>query len=1344
VQRERDELAVGRWQPVRAGILNVWRYYDEVFHFHRGRLLLRGPNGTGKSKALELLLPYLFDASLRPERLSTFRGTERTMHWNLMGDGYAHASRVGYVWLECGRRTREGVEDWFTCGARLQASASTRSVSATYFTTAQRIGLPGGLSLLKDDHVPLTGADLATALSGSGEVHDAEGYRRAVRETLFRGFTDEQYTALISALLQLRTPKLSEHLDPHSLSELLTRALPPLDSQDVSEIAEGFEKLDRRQEDLGRLDQELGAADQLASRQRAYARRVLRRSAADLISATTQLENVTRHARTTQARYDETAERIARLAAEIEGHERERLELEERITGLRETDAYRHGLQLDKLREQARQAEADAGQARDRAERRAADARADAEAQARLRAAAQEAAGATERAEMAASTHAAQAGLEGVTERMRTSELEGARSLLRTALTSREQQLADVRRAVAAHERAHRDHEFAERRLAAQLQTLEQAEAQLATREREHRQTQEALRTEVAGWATTSVHLALGSRASELADLVSDERALLAVVGAAAAEAREQVARSETELRADHRRVADERVETAAERDRLAAQGVIEPAASAYRSTDRVRLAGGPFWRLVEWRGGVPERVQAGVEAALEAAGLLDAWVLPDGGVESPGHDQYLEAALSVRAPGRSLADVLAVDAASPVPRAHVEALLRGVAVGEAAPQHVAAVGEDGTWRLAHAHGSWTKPAAAYLGASARERARRRRLDELQDELTRLDGELARLDEELARLSRSRDQIREEQARRPSHEPLRRAEDQVRRAESRVGGLRDFVQSSRAERDEAAVAEQASLRDLTLTASRHGLPATAEAIEQLEARLHAYRDSAGVWLDRRAQLERDRDRAATADRQAGRSARLSSDAASEAGDREERAAGLRVQTEAVEGAIGVEYRQVLDEVGRLRECSRAVGRENKERTHEHSRASGSLGELRTALQMVTERREEATQQRDAAAARFRRLAGLSIGRDAALAVDLSELPSTTAARDAATRVADELRTLAFEAAHVNEAGSRLAEAMYQVRHALAGRVDLELETDTECDAQVATATIDGLAVSPGELASRLRAERDATRAQLSEDERQLFDRTLTGDTRRHVAERIRQADALVQSMNAQLDRVQPASGLRVSLRWEVDPDQEAAMKEARRLLLRDSATLSKGERDSLHEFFRARIDEVRQAGTTSGWEEQLMQVLDYRKWHRFVVQARLPGGEAHVVTRRFHGALSGGEKALVLHLPLFAAAAGHYGAAAGAPRLILLDEVFVGVDQTNRGQLFDLVTSLDLDLLLTSDHEWCTYAEVDGIAIHQLITGSDGDDAVTTARFVWDGSRLQAGDGGLDAAPGAT
>ena len=35
------------WTPARAGLIALSRYWDETFTFHQGRLLLRGPNGSG-------------------------------------------------------------------------------------------------------------------------------------------------------------------------------------------------------------------------------------------------------------------------------------------------------------------------------------------------------------------------------------------------------------------------------------------------------------------------------------------------------------------------------------------------------------------------------------------------------------------------------------------------------------------------------------------------------------------------------------------------------------------------------------------------------------------------------------------------------------------------------------------------------------------------------------------------------------------------------------------------------------------------------------------------------------------------------------------------------------------------------------------------------------------------------------------------------------------------------------------------------------------------------------------------------------------------------------------------
>ena len=51
--------AACRWHLNRAGIVNVYQYGDEVLNFSGGRLLLRGVNGSGKSTAMNMLLPFL-------------------------------------------------------------------------------------------------------------------------------------------------------------------------------------------------------------------------------------------------------------------------------------------------------------------------------------------------------------------------------------------------------------------------------------------------------------------------------------------------------------------------------------------------------------------------------------------------------------------------------------------------------------------------------------------------------------------------------------------------------------------------------------------------------------------------------------------------------------------------------------------------------------------------------------------------------------------------------------------------------------------------------------------------------------------------------------------------------------------------------------------------------------------------------------------------------------------------------------------------------------------------------------------------------------------------------------
>src|SRR5690625_2984343 len=71
-----------RWQPLRLGLVDLFYYDDEQFWFHDGRLLLRGNNGTGKSKVLALTLPFLLDGSIAARRVEPDAEPKKRMESN--------------------------------------------------------------------------------------------------------------------------------------------------------------------------------------------------------------------------------------------------------------------------------------------------------------------------------------------------------------------------------------------------------------------------------------------------------------------------------------------------------------------------------------------------------------------------------------------------------------------------------------------------------------------------------------------------------------------------------------------------------------------------------------------------------------------------------------------------------------------------------------------------------------------------------------------------------------------------------------------------------------------------------------------------------------------------------------------------------------------------------------------------------------------------------------------------------------------------------------------------------------------------------------------------------------
>ena len=139
IQAELPQPERTRWQPLRLGLVDLFLHDQAEFWFRDGHLLLRGNNGTGKSKVLALTLPFLLDGELSASRVEPDGDSSKRMEWNLLlGDRYTE--RLGYSWLEFGRRDDFGAPHFLTVGCGLKAASGRGIVDRWFFVSGGRIG----------------------------------------------------------------------------------------------------------------------------------------------------------------------------------------------------------------------------------------------------------------------------------------------------------------------------------------------------------------------------------------------------------------------------------------------------------------------------------------------------------------------------------------------------------------------------------------------------------------------------------------------------------------------------------------------------------------------------------------------------------------------------------------------------------------------------------------------------------------------------------------------------------------------------------------------------------------------------------------------------------------------------------------------------------------------------------------------------------------------------------------------------------------------------------------------------------------------------------------------------
>ena len=1176
------------------------------------------------------------------------------------------------------------------------------------------------------------------AIGPRGGVHRrARDYRRAVDERLF-GLGDARYGGLIDLLIKIRAPQLSKRPDEHGLSAALTGALPPLDQALIADVAEAFRALEEDGEQLAAMIEARDASQRYLTTYRAYARMATRRRAAPVRQTQTVFDRVSRELGEAEEQHASAQAELAQARDALAALRAEQTRLDARRQALQDDPAARSARELRRAAEEAEQAQRRRDDAAtgvgQLAQRVAALGERLSEAEADQADAVTE----LEATRFDATAHADHAGIAApLAEALDETDPAEAQRRARTLTTRRQTEIERVRTLLRRWEQA--GEALAEAR--ASTERLASERGEVTTRRDDTR-----ARVRDAGSGYVQAARAHLGAASELAlsdpaaafaaleewlDTMSGANPLETAAYTAGRDAARTIERAQVLAGQRAGEVQAAIAELEHEIEQLESGVHPVPPVPYTRGADvRERRAGAPLWQLVDFRDDVAPGDRAGIEAALEAAGLLDGWVTPSGELLDRDTEDVMLAAGAPLAGGRSrLADALvpAIGDVAGVSEAGVRRLLETIGLGES--DETVWVSGDGRFRNGVLHGAWHKPVAAFVGHAARETARVARLAQLHDRATSAGGELAELESQLAELDRRHTRLERELEELPSDGEVRDATGALTAVEAELAALTQRLDGARAREQQAQAAEQEAGNALHADAGDLGLPPGGDELAAVEAALARLRETlAALWpvLSRRERAEQACARAADDVRaaeseQAGTAARLTE------AEQQLATAGERRDTlQATAGSAIAELERRLGEVAGALTANAAEQRATEDRLGEAQRAGGAAEarscELRLQLEAATSARLDGVEG-------LRRFATTGL-----IAVALPELevldPGAEWNVTQALRLAREIEQALSADAEEDARWQRLQRQVTDELGTLADslrRHGNNAAASFREDGIVVEVTFRAHTTSLPVLAAALAEDVEERQRLLDSREREILENHLVGEVASTLQELITAAERRLADTNRELAERPTSTGMQLRLRWTADPDGPDGLADARARLLRQTADAwSEADRAAVGAFLQNQIRMVRAQDTAGNWLEHLTRALDYRQWHGFTVE-RLQSG----VWRRASGPSSGGERVLAASVPLFAAASSYYSSAGNphAPRLVMLDEAFAGVDDRSRAKCLGLLAAFDLDVVMTSEREWGCYAEVPGLAIAQL-SRIEGVAAVLVTRWEWDGAAL--------------
>ena len=1331
-----------RWKMNRMGFVNFWLYDDECFELEDGKMLLRGQNGSGKSITTQSFIPFILDGDRTPGRLDPFGSADRKMEYYFLMDGQKEES-TGYLYLEF---KKEDSDEYRTIGIGQKAHKG-RPMGFWGFVILdqRRIGIDLQLYQRSGDvRIPLEKNELRKILGEHNPFTDEQGkYKALVNQYIFGYERMEQYEQYLSLLIKIRGSKLSNAFRPTRIYQILNDSLQVLSDEDLRPMVEAMERMDAIQEKLEGLIRSYDNVKAITTEYDRYNQFMLIRKyqaykeSEELADkAEKQLSEMIKDTDLKKQEMLEKRNEIARLESELtaiskkieEYLDPEMENLDQRLVNAEKqvnTISSRLSDKNSQIREKKEQillCERNATQYRSSKEyqERKAD-------------------------EMIKDMSDLNETLQmDIHAKIISDTYEDASILLE--ISEKEKQISDACRLlqvshakneelIKAQMEEHDHFQIVSDRCAA-VEEKEEKRDQMKNHLIEHLY---SLRDN-AYWSAEQKTIENGQEIlmnyERSADTLPFDALLTADYQRLMHEYSYRQMQKETQLHTLQKKM-DVLLE---EYHQLETETEAKPPQDDLTEASRQRLMelgiqAVPFYRTVKFADGVDDYRQSVIEASLLKAGLLDALVVTSQGRKAMKEKCPQLADVTIQT-GENHHDLTFSEL---IPEDGLdEEIEREVIRILSCFGHEFILTHDGDFTHGLLQGRSEQNASLYVGVTARMRAHQLALQEKQKQIDDLTIQIEGVNAELEEITHIQTGMRTEWEKRPSLSELGQICEEIFEDTVLLNGLyerqKQLETATLTRKTEADRCMQMAVN----ACSPFPYERSVSTYEDILSDLKLYQRMFTSLLGFRREIEKyssmitqNVEIMENAESDCDFMIRERQSLETELSSLQETIASIQAcltSAEMVEKAEKLQfYRHAQKEKETL--VQKAMTRVSI-LEHDLEGSDEKIMDLEKVMQTCDHDRTLCRQyMMEEIGLKLVFEEEISSAKQASLKIsrlDASQFKDRTSAEmvqklfDVYTRNNSDLvqYSPSFETVFMQPAET------IEIRNAERSR---QTVVAWWCGKKLSIRAFEGI----------LEQAVEETKALIEEKDRELFENILSQTVAQKLTLRIDDSRRWVMDMSALMKKMKTSMDLHFSLSWtpvEKDESDELSISQLEKILNMDRELISSEDEMKAARYFRNRIAREKQKmmerNEAINYMELVRDVLDYRRWFEFRMSYWRNTGNRNDLTNAAFNRFSGGEKAMAMYIPLFAALNAQYQKAMDPchPRILALDEAFAGVDDTNIASMFQLVEELDFDYIMNSQILWGCFETVRRLKICELLRPLNADH-VTVINYIWDGHR---------------